>query len=737
MSSRSARAIAGSICVLSLLAVGASIPVGLAARDRIQPGQIVVVGDPDAPRMQQTLRGLQQERREGNDLEATTANYNPVFGALVLLLLIWLGVGFLIVWRQPGNWAGWIFLITGAPFPLLTLGQSLVILGLKGDPGSVPLVGLWATLGEYALYPIALLPLLFLLYPDGHAPSRRWRGAVVGLVGGTAVALIGFLLRPGPYNNWIEDGILFENPFGIDALADVAPKIITVGTVLALVSALSTVVAVRQRFRRATGEERQQMRWLAFVASLAGVFFILQWVVGFIAEAFSPDKDAPIFELFLALTAFTIVLGVPAAYLVAIFRHGLWDLDVVIRKTVLYATVALLLVALFLVFAVVVGRALIEAEPGAIVASIAMGLLFWPAVRVARRVADRLVYGRRATPYEVLTDFSHRLGGSYASEDVLPRMAAILGEAVGASRAIVWLRVGREWRPVGLAPVEAEAPEPVGALGDRMPALPADAVVEVRDQGDLLGALTVSMPANDPMSPSKERLIRDLASQAGLVLRNVRLIEELRASRQRLVAAQDEERRRLERNIHDGAQQQLVALTVKLRLLEQLAGRDPAKVADMAAQLQAETTETLEDLRDLARGIYPPLLADQGLTAALEAQARKSALPVTVEATDVGRLSQDVEAAIYFSCLEALQNVAKYAEASRASISLTRSDGRLSFAVSDDGVGFDPDASTYGTGLQGIADRLDALGGRFEIRSAPGEGTTLVGLVPSPAGETG
>jgi signal transduction histidine kinase len=507
--------------------------------------------------------------------------------------------------------------------------------------------------------------------------------------------------------------------------------------VLALVSALSTVIAVRQRFRRATGEERQQMRWLAFVASLSGSFFALLWIVGLAGEVLPVSEDAPIFGILLALTAFTIVLGIPTAYLVAIFRHGLWDIDVVIRKTVLYATVALLLVALFLVFAVGVGRALIEAEPGAIVASIVMGLLFWPAVRVARRVADRLVYGRRATPYEVLTDFSHRLGGSYASEDVLPRMAAILGEAVGASRAIVWLRVGREWRAVGVAPGEAEAPEPVGALGDRMPALPADAAVEVRDQGDLLGALTVSMPPNDPMSPSKERLIRDLASQAGLVLRNVRLIEELRASRQRLVAAQDEERRRLERNIHDGAQQQLVALTVKLRLLEQLAGRDPAKAADMAAQLQADTTETLEDLRDLARGIYPPLLADQGLTAALEAQARKSTLPVTVEATDLGRLSQDVEAAIYFSCLEALQNVAKYADASRATISLTRSNGRLSFAVSDDGVGFDPDASSYGTGLQGIADRLDALGGRFEIRSAPGEGTTLVGLVPSPKGEIG
>ena len=126
------------------------------------------------------------------------------------------------MWRQPRNWAGWIFLITGAPFPLLTLAQALVVYGLKAEPGSVPLVGLWATLGEYALYPIALIPLLFLLYPDGHPPSRRWRWAVRGLVGGTAIAIIGFFVRPGPFNNWIEDGILYENPFGIDALAGIA-----------------------------------------------------------------------------------------------------------------------------------------------------------------------------------------------------------------------------------------------------------------------------------------------------------------------------------------------------------------------------------------------------------------------------------------------------------------------------------------------------------------------------------
>jgi signal transduction histidine kinase len=249
-----------------------------------------------------------------------------------------------------------------------------------------------------------------------------------------------------------------------------------------------------------------------------------------------------------------------------------------------------------------------------------------------------------------------------------------------------------------------------------------------------LGALTVSLAANDPMNATKEKLARDMAAQAGLVLRNVRLIEDLRESRRRIVSAQDERARTLERNIHDGAQQQLVALSVKLRLATGLLERDPAKARTMLEELQEQTTETLEDLRDLARGIYPPLLADKGLPAALEAQARKSPVPVTVHPDGVGRYGQDVESAVYFCCLEALNNVAKYAYASSVEIRLRQSDGELRFEVEDDGHGFDLSAAPRGSGLQGIADRLDALGGQLEIRTAPGEGTTLVGLVPSPTG---
>ena len=212
-------------------------------------------------------------------------------------------------------------------------------------------------------------------------------------------------------------------------------------------------------------------------------------------------------------------------------------------------------------------------------------------------------------------------------------------------------------------------------------------------------------------------------------------VEELRSSRQRLVAAQDDERRRLERNLHDGAQQQLVALAVRLRLAEQVFDRDPAEGKQMLDQLQGEVNDALQNLRDLARGIFPPLLSDRGLAAALMARVEKSTVPVELQATGIGRYPQEVEAAAYFCCLEALQNVAKYANASHVSVRLEAGDGQLRFEVLDDGKGFEPATTARGAGLQNMADRVEALGGSLDLRSQPGRGTRVRGRIPAQATE--
>jgi signal transduction histidine kinase len=481
------------------------------------------------------------------------------------------------------------------------------------------------------------------------------------------------------------------------------------------------------RFRRADGEERQQIRWLAYVTAIGGLALLAAFTtaIGLTENETTLANEISFYVFFVA-----IGLGIPAAIGIALLRYRLWDLDIVLKKTLVATVVVVLIIAVTLVALLILSGILVGPvgdQPGlTLLAGLLIGVLFWPLLRLARRIADRVVYGGRATPYEVLTEFSERMADTYSTEDVLPRMASILGAGTGAEAVTIWLLVGRELRPAASWPADLpDEPRPAGELMDADP----DAF-EVRHQGDLLGAITVAMPANDPMNPSKERLVRDLTSQAGLVLRNVRLIEELRQSRRRIVAAVDEGRRRLERNIHDGAQQQLVALAVKLRLTAGVLDRDPGRARELLGQLQDETADALENLRDLARGIYPPLLADEGLAAALQAQARKSPVPVHVTPDGVGRYSQDVEASVYFCVLEALQNVAKYAGASRVDVDLRESQGGLAFEVRDDGAGFDLATAPRGTGLQGMADRVDAVGGTFEIRTAPGRGTTIAASIP-------
>jgi signal transduction histidine kinase len=417
-----------------------------------------------------------------------------------------------------------------------------------------------------------------------------------------------------------------------------------------------------------------------------------------------------------AILVWTIVFGIPIACGIAILKYRLYDLDVVIKKTLVALVLAVMLAAIGLAVVALIGQfALWEGtrREVSIAIGVLLGLSVVPLLRLSRRVADRIVYGQRATPYEVLANFSGRVGEAYSTDDVLPRMAQLLLAGSGAASARVLVRVGDELRQAAFA-------------GERVGTEHVEPVVF---QGEDVGALAVSFPANDPMDAQRQQLIANLASQAGPVVRNVRLIEELRASRQRLVAAQDEERRKIERNLHDGVQQQLVALNVQLGLLARVAEADPAKAVEMAMMLQTRSTEALDDLRDLARGIYPPLLADKGLVAALEAQARKAAVPTTVLSEQIDRYPQDIESAVYFCVLEALNNVAKYAQASTAVIELAQHDGDLRFVVRDDGVGFDTSATAYGTGLQGMADRMDAIGGSLSVTSAPGYGTTITGSI--------
>jgi signal transduction histidine kinase len=644
-------------------------------------------------------------------------------------------IGYVLAIRRPENAIGWLMLgigtFFGATAILTSPGEYLLYSGDR-DLGLMLIA-----FDSPSWVPIVVLPVTFLLllFPDGHLPSPRWRWFAWTLGVGLVVVYFAILLDPGPLAESPVPNV--PNPLGIDALGpflDVAQA-----TILVIpIGVIGSLLSLGLRFRRSSGIERLQLRWLLTAAAFVALLYSAALLAS-LGSSWGAEGDPGWVTVLqnIVIPSFTLI---PIAIGVSILRYRLFDIDVVINRAVLFGALAVFITIVYVAIVVGVG-ALVGSRASPVLSAAAaatVALAFQPLRRRAQRLADRLVYGKRATPYEVLSEFSERVGQTYANEELLPRMARALGEGTGAARADVWVRVGNELRPEATWPRDAEVPPPRPTSSSEERIATASSFFEpVRHRDELLGALSIEKRPGESLSATEEKLIQDLAAQAGLVMRNAALtedlldtIEQLRTSRQRLVTAQDEERRKLERNLHDGAQQQLVALNVKLGLLERLVERDPAQAKAVASQLQGDATEALEELRDLARGIYPPLLADQGLAAALGSQARKSAVPVTIEAEGVGRYARGAEAAVYFSCLEALQNVAKYASASSATVRLTDGDGRLRFEVTDDGDGFDPSTSSYGTGLQGIADRLAALDGTVQIMSSPGAGTTVAGSLP-------
>jgi signal transduction histidine kinase len=649
-------------------------------------------------------------------------------GSDILMTLSIGSVGALIASRRCRNPIGWLLLAAGIVGAFGYVAAQYVVVSVHDHGGSllgtlplawaqnwtwVPLAGL---LGIYAVS----------LFPDGTALSPRWRrflryGAPLAL----AIFATALAFSPGEFQG-LTPG--FVNPYAFSKAASDA--LVSIGGVLFMATLVATIVATVKRFRRSTGVAREQMKWL--VLSASGLALTLTIGLPLYLTLGNNTNAAANIIAFLILLS---IVAIPISMGIAILRHGLYDIDIVINKAVVFGAIAAGITALYVAVVVGIGAAVgSRGKPNvalSVAATAAVAIAFQPLRDAARRLANRLVYGRRATPHEVLAVLGQHIADAYSLDDVLPRLAQLVTEATAASRAEVWVRVGGDLKPAAAWPHDLPTAN-AGFTDGEVPAIPgADRVFPVRHQGQLLGALAASAPANEPLTTTDERLLGDLASAAGLVLRNVGLIEELRASRQRLVSAQDHERRKIERNLHDGAQQHLVALSINIGLARSLLDGDPAQAKEILEQLRGDASEALENLRDLARGIYPPLLADRGLSAALASHATKAAVPTTVEAGEVRRYPMEVEAAVYFCVLEALQNVAKYAGAAKAVVRLAEEDGSLTFAVTDDGAGFDVGRIARGAGLTNMTDRIEALGGRIDVESHPGAGTTIRGRIAS------
>jgi signal transduction histidine kinase len=640
---------------------------------------------------------------------------SSVVGLVAILAMS--SVGALVTWRRPANRIGWLLLAIAfsaifLDLPKLYAGVAVYV--HPGLPGADWLY--WLSQIAWMFLFAQLLVLLPLWFPDGRLLSRRW-SIVIGLAAIPVVLVIAGSLDPSATAP-------LRNPVGVQAMAGMnnalngAPfAVLLLGTYGLGVSSLVV------RYRRGGEQERQQLKWL-----LVGVVLLL---AALLMSFFVPAlQNAPLIP-FAAAT-------LPVAIGIGVLRYRLYDIDLIINKALVYGGLAAVITGVYVLLVVGIG-AMIGSNQRfllSLVATAVIALAFQPLRQRAQQLANRLIYGKRATPYEALSQFSEHLSETYSHEDILDRMARILGEGTGAERAEVWVRAGHRLVLASSSPKAAEAPTALVMQNGTLPNMPRDTVVPVSHAGELLGALAVNKKRGETMNSVEQKLVTDLAGQAGLVLKNVGLnqellarLDDLRASRQRLVTAQDEERRRLERDLHDGAQQHLVALKIKLGLAE-AAAQPETRVRSLITQLKQDADAALDTMRDLARGIYPPLLASDGLEVALRSQIRRITVPVDLQVDDVPRQPREAEAAVYFCCLEALQNVAKYAQAQRVSLRLWTEGTDVAFRVQDDGRGFDATTVPQGSGLQNMRDRMEALGGSLEVRSTPGEGTAIEGRIP-------
>jgi signal transduction histidine kinase len=637
-------------------------------------------------------------------------------GQVVLLwtAFVFVAVGALTAARRPTNLVGWMLIAIGAFWQLDHLAGSVrIYLGFVGPDRRGGALVAWM-FDVLWIVPVCSLPLLILLIPTGHLPARRWRPAAAAVGAALAALLVSVGLRPGPLTSTPS----VVNPFGVAAVEPFAPILEGLAAVLLVSATVAALISLAVRYRRGSYVTRLQLKWV-----IVGFTFV---VVALVAA--SGLEAAGVDARTLALVRTLPLVAVPVACGIAIMRHRLFDIDLFISKLVVYGTLAAGIVALYVVVVVGIGRlAGAGDEPNvalAVTATALAALAFDPARRGLQQMSNRAVYGNRATPYETLAAMSRKVGSWHEPAELLDRMARAIADATGG-QGEVWV--------AGVAGFTRVAawPEPIGddpgPDADPAPDVDAEMVFPVRHAGLDLGALTVSKPRGEHLSASERRLLVDLAGSAAFVLENARLVDEVRASRQRLVATQDTERRRVEQDLHDGAQQRLLELALTLRRAEREIGQGPA-VETIAAALH-QLQMALAELRDLARGIHPAILTEQGLTAALESLTARSPLDIELDLAIDGRLPAPLESTVYFVASEALTNITKHAgEPVHVRLTAHRSDHEtLRIEVTDDGLG---GADRHGTGLQGLADRVAALDGRFEVDSPLGGGTRISAVLP-------
>jgi signal transduction histidine kinase len=650
---------------------------------------------------------------------------SPGLSDLIAILLFLTGA--FVFWKRPDHPAARRLLaFGGAVAAIMASGHALTLLALQDR------LPAWFWVGSVIEQMIEmigafLIVALFTVFPDGlyQRAYERWIVWASSLIVLSPVLLL--LAYPSlQFNAYLVRMVRpIPSPLYIPSLAWLGPPALSVfhnSSVLALVAAGLLLL----RYRRFGREQRLQILWPLLALLICGL------TTTAIALIYG-SRPWPAFVSFLF---YGTVALIPIAIGVGLLRHRLFDIEVVTRKSLVYGALWLAILLGYVGLTAALGIAAGAYLPVslAILLAIVATQLFQPSRQRLEQMADRWVFGERLNGYELLTRFGATLESAFDLHELIPRVAGTVREGLN----VAWVRVSLQ-QGAFLEVAGAEA------IDLHTPGTPS-ATAPLVHSGEQLGMIECGPKLDGSFGEKDRELLASLSRQAALAVRNARLADELAArlteierqarelaaSRTRLVQAGEEERRRIERNIHDGVQQELVALMAKIRLARNQITRDPQKVERTLAELQEDTRQALDDLRELAHGIHPPLLSDRGLLEAIEARIARLPMGVTIETDGVGRgdrYAEEIEGAAYFFVCEGLANVLKHAAAGHIVVHLSLTPGCLKIEVNDNGRGFDAGA-VVPSGLRGLSDRIEALGGDLRVVSQPASGTTLVASLP-------
>ncbi len=642
------------------------------------------------------------------DFYSSPTRYEPDFTVLAgLPLLVYPTVGTLIVSNRPGNVVGWVLCGMGLVFELLAACRAYADYAFFAHPGGLPGGEALHHVSGWTVGPAVALGavLLVLFFPDGRLPDRMlW--AVVGMaVGGAALLSFWWLTWP-------------EGPLGDDVAA-----LGRLGEVSLMISCVVSVFYAFVRLQGARGRERQQLLWFTCGAAL---FVFALFFTG------------PAFEIGGSWAAFAVImtglLSLPVAVGVAILRYRLYDIERIINRTLVYGTLTAMVVGSY---ALVVGASgvLLQSSVGGsflvpVVATGLIAVLFTPVRNRLQRAVNRLMYGERDDPYAVLSRLGERLETALAPEVALQTVVETVTQALKVPYSAIALK--RENDFVTTAEFGAPAGEPI--------------VLPLAHHSEEVGRLVVS-----PRSPGEEfsstdlKLLEDLARQAGTAAHAARLTADLKRSRERLVTAREEERRRLRRDLHDGLGPTLGGLTLGLDAARSSLVKDPETADAVLSELKAQTRDAVGDIRRVVHGLRPPALDDLGLVDAIRQQAARHG-PLTGNAPEAAdrvkgpvfsleapgelpSLPAAVEVACYRIAQEAITNVSRHAGARNCRVRISPDEDALSLEVADDGVGI-PEGRQAGVGLSSMRERVEELGGTLAVEAVSTGGTRVLARLP-------